>query len=82
MKNFASYHTATWKAGDSPAGEVSVGVVVEYDQTFDAYSIEPDELADFIEWVSMTFPGDNSQIDDGETVQEHLERVGITVSYV
>jgi len=86
MSNFSHNHITTWKDGSffdlEDACKQGRVVVVNYDQTNNAYFVDADEHADFLAWVAINWPGDDDEQEDSETTQAFLDRLWISVREV
>lgn len=78
MTDFALCHCGRWKAGQ-PRNFTSDVYVVCYDQTYNAYIIDKDELSEFEEWVATVWPGDNDEQGENESTRDFLKRIGIMI---
>ena len=77
-KDFSAYFVAHWKAGQMPQAGAD-NVIVNYDQTNHAYRISREDMADFLEWVAITWQTDNEPLTD-EPARQYLDRIGVSIS--
>lgn len=83
MTDFASNHISRWKDGSFFNLEDAVKqgrvVVVNYDQTNNAYFVDEPDQADFLEWVAINWHGDDDIQEEDETTEAFLDQLGISV---
>ncbi len=86
MNYFGYSKVGQWVAGQSPRID-RILAIVEYDQKSTAHIIDCGDEDQFIQWVSETHDDDEimrSHDDDWnwtETEEEHLSRIGCSVTF-
>lgn len=85
MIDFASNHITRWKDGAffdySEAAEDGRVLIVNYDQTNNAYRVDAGDDDAFIEFVATHWELDNEpqDIDSGESAADYLDRIGVSI---
>ena len=77
MTNFGFYCVGSWRAGEMPKAENATHIVT-HDQRSYAYTIKPDDYADFIEWVAVQWETGDLREDD-ESAADYLDRIDVDV---
>jgi hypothetical protein len=89
-RDFGWAFVAKWRQGEMPRAREGNTVVADHDGNFLAYDIEPDAMAEFVEWVAANWESDRKprgwndetgeQFD--ESAQAYLDRRCIAISTI
>jgi hypothetical protein len=81
MPDFALYHKADWRDGETPKTEGAT-LVVYQDTRHRAYDVHAHDEGEFLEWVAAMFSGDNDPmygVDFEGSVHEYLDEIDVSV---
>ena len=81
MTDFANNFTAKFRDGAFPDMKGATAIV-NYDQNNFCYDVTAEEMPAFIEWVALQWEDEDDAQEPEESVQEYLNRIGVTVKRV